>query len=425
MNTRLSRHAFRLLLAFSFCSMLVQAQNQIPQQYLSMSMSSGVLYSGWPTVPFGSLRLWDTSTGWSQINSSSGSYDWSVLDQWMSAAKNHNVDMVYTFGRTPQWASSHPSDSICNFGPGQCDPPKDLNADGTGPDQIWKDFVTAIATHSAGRIKYWELWNEPQNTFYWNGTIAQMVRMAGDARAIIKGIDPNAELLSPGTGVRFKALKWTANYLAAGGGQYADIIAAHGYVQGSCPNNPPDVTSIPSRVSGFETMLKSFGQNQKPLWITEFSWGDQVPTCFTNANLQAAFVAQSHLLYYGAGARRLYWYSWDNGARGTLWTPQGQGGVVLPAGAAFGQVSRWLTGATFTQGCSASGSIWTCELSRPGGYQGLVVWNSSKTCTTVCATSPYTFPPQYIKYRDLSGNVYSLSGSTVAIGFKPVLLENQ
>lgn len=382
-------------------------------------MSASRLYSDWPSVRFGSIRLWNTATGWAQLNSSLGSYDWSVLDLWLDEANAHGLDVIYTFGRTPPWASSRPADSACLYAPGECDPPNDLKLVGTGTNQHWKDFVTALATHAAGRIKYWELWNEPQSSGYWRGSFAQMVRLAQNARSIILSIDPNAVLLSPGTGLQQKAVDWTTNYLAAGGGAYVDIIAAHGYVNGTCPNTSPDPSVIPQRVSSFRKMLKTYGQAAKPLWITEASWGNSTATCFTNQDAQVAFVAQSHLFYLQAHVQRLYWYASDSGMRGTLWNK-----TILAPGIAYGQVENWLASASFG-GCSLAKTIWQCTLTRSGGYQALAVWDASQTCTSSgCTTSSFTYPSQYTTYRDLSGGSGQLTGTTVKVGLKPILLEN-
>ena len=66
------------------------------------------------TVPYGSLRLWDTSTGWAQINTSSGVFDFSTLDGFVNSSPS-GVDLLYNLARTPQWASSNPTDSSCSY----------------------------------------------------------------------------------------------------------------------------------------------------------------------------------------------------------------------------------------------------------------------------------------------------------------------
>ena len=389
-------------------------QAQVSKQLFSMSMQSGVLYGqAWPNPSLGGVRLWNTQTSWPDISPTSSRYDWSSLDAWLRAAHAHGTDVVYTFGRIPKWASSKPGDNTCRYGPGQCDPPNDLNRDGSGTNQHFRNFVTAIATHAAGRIKYWEIANEPQNSFYWTGTIAQVVRMAKDARSIILSIDPNAVLLSPGTGLRLNAVDWTAAYLAAGGGQYADVIAFHGYVEGSCPSTLPDTSLIIPRVSVFRTMLAKHGQSTKPLWNTEASWGHTSDTCFGNADLQAGFVAQMYLLYQTARTQRLYWYAWNASNTGALWNNK-----ILKPGLAYQQVYKWLVGATISSPCAmGSDSTWKCVITKPGGYQAEIVWNA-KTSKLFIA------PSQYQHYVDVYANIFKLPvNGAVQIGFKPILLQ--
>jgi hypothetical protein len=172
------------------------------------------------------------------------------------------------------------------------------------------------------------------------------------------------------------------------------------------------------------------------LFDTEASWGD--PTVsnppFTDPEMQAGFLARMYLVQWSEGVSRFYWYQWNNDALGTLWTPDPNNpagaGTVLPAGMAYNQVYQWLVGAVMSQGCvptPQNSSVWTCELTSLNGYQALAVWDASQSCSNGnCTTSNYTFPPQYIQYRDLAGNTTSLAGQTsVPIGAKPILLENQ
>src|SRR5947208_1794576 len=112
----------------------------VPTTFMDLHIGSSEL--AWPTVAFGGLRLWDTATGWAQINTADGVYDWSTLDKFTAAAQAHSVDLLYNLARTPTWASSGPTVTTCAYadiagGPGQCQPPVDLNSDGTGPHKHW------------------------------------------------------------------------------------------------------------------------------------------------------------------------------------------------------------------------------------------------------------------------------------------------
>ena len=407
----------------------------VPVTYFGMHMHGGVISrQPWPVVSFGSVRLWDASVAWADINTSQGVYSWANLDKWLAAAQTHNDQLLYTFGRTPQWASASPYESGCGGGPGQCAPPNDVNADGTGTDQHFKDFVTALANHNknsaTAHIKYWELWNEPFNTPSWVGTIPQIVRMAKDATAILKSVDPSAVVLVPSVCIEgLKARNWLDAYLSAGGSAYADAVAFHGYVQKrGTPLNPE---SILTYISQTQTVLAKYGLRNKPLWDTEASWGNPTVStpAFTDLDMRMGFVARMYLLQQSAGVARFFWYQWNNPNFGTMWLPNPTNpsapGTVLKPGVAYGQVENWLAGATLTSACSANGTVWSCSYSRPGGYVARAVWDTAQSCSNgTCTTSSYPVGTQFVQYRTLDGATVLITSSAVSIGYKPILLEN-
>jgi hypothetical protein len=404
----------------------------------ALTMNSGMVSpwrpEPWPTVPFASVRLWDSSTYWYQLNPSEGVYDWSVLDAWLDRANRGHQHVLYTLGYTPAWASSHPYDKTCINLPGTCDAPNDLNPDGTGTDQHWKDYVTAIALHSknspTAHIEAWEIWDEPFGSWEWAGTIPQMVRMARDASTIIKNIDPKATVLTPSFDYCWKQpLDWMASYFALGGGQYADVISLHGYVfqNGGKFGEPENL--IPY-LANFQAVLKTYGQAAKPIWDTEASWGDSNKTGFTDPDLQAGWLARFYILHRSNGIARLFWFSYNSAADyGVLWIPDPQDhtqlGTLLEPGKAFAEVEGWLAGANMTTGCSANLTAWMCSLSGSGGYEGLILWDTAEICSQgMCQSVDYPVGSQYVSYRTLDGTRIPITNNTVPIGYKPILVEN-
>jgi hypothetical protein len=426
-----------LLLAITTVTIIsVPAQAQVPAEYFGLQATDGVAQqppqwwsNPWPQVTFGSMRLWDTGTTWRDINTADGAYNWTLFDQWLDDASQFKVTgVLYTFGATPQWASSNPNDQTCAaaWGPGACDPPKDLNADGSGPDQIWQTYVAAIAGRSAGRIKYWEIWNEPKNAYYWNGTVAQLVRMAKDARSVILSIDPQAVMLTPPSHGPYQTA-----YFAGGGAEYADVISYHGYTYHSdCTGFPRSEDEL-SMINGVRAVMATYGQSNKPLWDTEVSWGVTSASCFYHSNLQAAYLAQMYMLHWSAGVERVFWYQYNNTENGTLWLAnpdpdqRNAPGTLLDAGIAYEQVYKWMVGASMDGPCAVNGTTWTCQFTRPGGYVAEAVWDTSQSCNRgVCTTINYNAEPQYTNYTTLYGKNQKILGGKVPIGAKPILLQN-
>lgn len=331
----------------------------VPATFFGMSMTAGVtLLEPWPGtcchIQFGGIRLWDSGVAWYLLNPASGVYNWSTLDKWLGDAQQQNINVVYTFGDVPTWASSDPTDEDCadnQQDPGSCDPPNDLKPDGGGTDQDWKDFVTAIVTHAAGHIQYWEIWDEASNAGQkgtvgigrWKGTIAQMVRMAKDAHDIIRELDPTAVILSPSTriGVAQDNI-WLGHYLATGAGRYADAMAYHGYVQnGKTVPVPETMLKLMEGKKGYKQVLKKYHQSEKPLFDTEASWGITKSTGLTDPDEQAGFVSRFYLMHLLESTSAFYWYTWDGSTAGTLWSPAD---VVVANGTASNDTASVLLG---------------------------------------------------------------------------------
>lgn len=436
----------------------------------------------WPGVPFGSLRLWDTDTRWQTLEQAQGVFTWTNLDNYLRAAKFNGVnDVMLTLSSTPNWAATTPSAAPCDFGPangfsqtGDCSPPSDLNSDGTGTNQNWRDFIFALGQHLAGLdpttyspVSWFEMWNEFTRTASWLGTDAQLVRMAQDANCILTGraitISATGQTCSPGgmneplVGTLPAALVLTPSavpqspdlaifgtYLATSGAmQDVDLIGVHANAfQGAGTTSPDSYSgtgvlsnpaSLESQWLGLTSSLPdaAFGLR---VWSTQGSWG--VSGNLSDPDMQKGFVARYYLDAWSMGFQRAYWYGANN-TWGTLWLQNGEngcndggsgGGCATAPAVAWQQVYGWMVGNSMTQSCAPdmTGNIWTCALVTPTGKQLLAVWDASKTCSSgVCTTSTYSIPtgPNYTQYFTLDNGVaIPISSSTVSIGWKPILL---
>jgi hypothetical protein len=350
------------------------------------------------SLPYGITRTWDAypGLGWADANPAPGKYDFRPLDTYLSMY-GRGREVIYTFGRTPRWASTKP-DQKGAYSVGECGAP-DLNA--------WDAYVRAIVEHAAGRIHYWELWNEPDQPLFYCGDIPQLVIMAQHAYPIIKKLDPSAVVLSPamtggsGAGV-------LATFIAGGGRGTFDAVAFHGYEGTIAEAILPIVAVYRHALTTFKLDL--------PVIDTECSWG-QSP--IGDDAHRAAFLAKSYILQWSVKVPRVLWYAYDAQPEwGRLIDSRNR---LLPDGVAFAETYKWIVGASLQSACVAnSAGTWTCEVSRPGGYRALIIWNSN-----AIQDIDYRVPEWGVEYRDLSGHVTSVANGTVRIGNNPILVESK
>jgi len=427
----------------------------------------------WPQIPFGTLRMLGNMTTWMHLEGEGrGHYEWHNLDVWLNLAREHNVDVMYTFSRVPEWAATD-RHSAC--GPHRdspdCSPPKDLETSAacqsplrgvTTTDCSFKEFVTSLLDHvctakapnQSCRIVAFSCWNEPNLDAFWIGTYAQSARMCSDMVQIVKDRCRDCVTLTPdisaaasgdtkSNGESRSYDEWFRNFLMAYKqyGNYPDAGAVHPYAARTYNINPapfpetfagsgcprggrtPDCPdTLLGKIATMRSLMEQNGMPGKRLWSTEGGWGTngEMP----DLDAQAAYVARWLILQASAGVQRAYWFMWDNGGN-----PRGWGGMwdanngINRAGIAYGEVYHWLVGATFTKPCAGEHDVWTCDLTRPGGYQARIVWHAAHSYDTR-ATSNYAVGKEFTQMRDLDGGRSAIGGGSVAIGSKPVLLEN-
>lgn len=422
--------------------------NGIPASFFAMNISE---VDDYPPLPFGTLGH-PATLAWSWAEPSRRNFKWTVFDHFVEAARNHGlvdtngvVNIVLTLGLTPGWAVSEQRNCSTNFALRQCtDPPDNI--------EDWREFITALVEHYNGKnaphIKYYELWNEVTGNL-WKGRPEDLVKLAAVAYPIIHR-DPYSLVLTPSavgaaTSTDSHATGWMASYLRAGGSKYADGGTFHGYLgtRAVVPFPMPEQDQTPgcgaarnafcagSIVTQVRTYRKVFDENGlagKPMFNTEGSWG---PDTVSDPDIQAAWLARYYLLQASLASEDnlqfISWFSWgrprgDRKPWGQLETDRG---APNQAGLAYKQVREWILGSRMAP-CTAKGTVWSCSLTRAGGYEALAVWDTSQSCTGgSCNTIAYSPDHRFIVFRSLSGENTKISGGSVRIGAKPILLENR
>jgi len=359
--------------------------------------STGTPVSGgvpWPPTKFGTLRLWDTGTSWTSLEPVQGVWNWQPLDLWVAAAEQHGVkDILLTLGQTPAWASSNP-DEVNYIGAGAPAPPTD--------NQNWRDYITAVAERYKGRIRYYEIWNEPNIPTYYTGTVAELAELTAEAYAILKSADPGNTVLSAAPSA---APGYLEQMLQAGIAQNVDMIAYHFY------ETPPEAAA--ADLANVSLVMAANGVGSMPVWATEGAAGDD--TTQPEA-LAAAYLVRKYLVHLAFGSVRFNWYAWGKATTFCVGTEENDPRVLTEAGRAFGILLGWLKGASLTGASIDDSGTWRIDLTLADDSRGIIVWNPNNAV-------PFQIPEdlRMVIQRDILGNRVAVAGSIEA-GYSPVLL---
>jgi polysaccharide biosynthesis protein PslG len=311
-----------------------------------------------PTIPVGSVRLWDNQTTWSSVEVAQDVFDWTKLDAAVSTAQANGVnDILMVLAGTPAWATDDPAaGGTAGVLPGAAGMPINL-AD-------WDDWVLQVATRYKGRITAYQPWNEANLTTFSTGTPAEMAELTKRAYDIIKSVDPTATVVAPSTGTRlggpFK--KFYPAFLAELKARNwpVDVWAAHTY-----PASLGTPTDRAALANSWIAVLNAAGAPDKPLWDTENNFGlagpgPTNPDQDINGVRAERWTARTYLDALRLGISRVYWYSWgpDLDLVGI------QMNTGSPAAVALTTLQGWIVGATFN-GCSGAGEV-ICRFTKNG-----------------------------------------------------------
>ena len=381
---------------------LLMVQSTTPQTFsvddATFTDSNGVPVAGgvpWPSARFGTLRLWDSGTAWTALEPLRGVWNWQPLDTWVAAAGQNGIpDILLTLGQTPAWASSNPGD-VNYVGAGAPAPPTNI--------QDWDDYITAVAQRYKGRIRYYEIWNEPNDTTYFTGTVAQLAQLTQHAFQIIKAVDPQNTVTSPAA----YSAGYLDNLLAAGIGQYVDVIGYHVYT------TPPEATG--AEIANVRLVMNKYGVGSKPLWDTEGASGDTT----TPPNEAAAYIVRKYLTDLAFGSVRYDWYTWDQATSFCVGVEQNNPRQLTAAGQAYRIMFDWLLGATLINATIDPSGTWQIWLTLATGDQGIIVWNPTQN---VQFTVPASIQARTV--RDIFGGSSAETGNTLGVTDSPVLVSS-
>jgi hypothetical protein len=371
----------------------------IPSSLFGMHIHRATAGTPWPHAPFKVWQLWDAGVMWPDLEPRRGAYQWTKLDALVALAQQHGVEPVLVLGLTPTWASARPEE-VSDYGPGTS-PAEPANI------QDWTSYVTAVATRYRGRIRAFEIWNEP-NCQYFSGNVMDIFRLTQVAHDALKRVDPAIQVVSPSF---MNDPNYLDVFLGYGGGQYIDVLGYHFYTS---PGPPEDMVPSVSRV---KRVMANRGLATMPIWNTEIGWQSDN---FVDDDQRMGFVGRTALINWALGIDRFSWYAWDNHDWCKLWMTEQDDATLAPGATAYATIQQWLVGSRMASCAKNADDTWTCTVIQPDGRTANIVWNSQRFLS-------FTAPPSWnvASVKSLNGGSRRIDlGERFMVGASPVLLES-
>lgn len=382
---------------------------------------------------------------WSNVeptNVSPEMYRWSSFDASAKAAGVQGLKMIGCYFYAPDWAAEYYNGPI-----------NEQNYDD------FAEFIGALVERYDGDgqddapgspvIDYWELYNEPDagngdqrlGSSYWGHFGAEYAHMLSVAYPVIKAANGNAQVMFGGVahdwfeedGGPF-VREFIDDVLAAGGGQYFDIMSFHAYpafwatwaAQG--PGLLEKTEYIRNKLHEYDL--------DKPIILTEAGWhSNDAPVHPGSPEIQARYVVELYTQSMAAQVEVMIWwtlydlggYHWDNG----LVT---QEGIPKPSYYAFQTIVSELGTAHFQRALTSAETgasdmeayVFTDHVHGRSIY---VAWLDPMDTINV---QPLRLAASIVTVRDIYGDSYEINDSddgtsdgwvTIPVGGQPVYVE--
>jgi len=198
---------------------------------------------------------------------------WEKYDRIVALCEEYGLQIIARLDRPPDWTredntlKERPPDNFEDYG----------------------DFVYAFVDRYRGRVRYVQIWNEPNIFPEWGNRPvdpAGYVDLLRVAYLRAKEADPNVYLLSaplaitkgqvhpePGKWISMNEIQFLEEMYQAGAKDYFDILSANAFGLGSPPEEPPQEKVLNfQRVLFLRQVMERYGDADKTMWFNEYGW---------------------------------------------------------------------------------------------------------------------------------------------------------
>jgi hypothetical protein len=185
---------------------------------------------------------------WAEIEPEEGKFDFSKYDEIVDLVTQNGLVILGIFDYSAPWAAE--------CGDWNCPPRR---------NETFINYAVKTVEHFKSRVKYWEVWNEPDSQTYWKTQdgLKRYCELLKEVYAAVKRVDPDCKVLNGGLANGLSSI----NKLYDNGAQgYFDILNIHIF---DTPLNENSIKAVKAYPRLARKLMLRKGDAQKRIWITE------------------------------------------------------------------------------------------------------------------------------------------------------------
>jgi hypothetical protein len=235
-------------------------------------------------------------TGWSAVEPEEGKWTWTRLDQQMKYMEEQEFRFGAMLNGNSKWNK--------------------LDAPGTLPVNnlpAWSKYASELAKHVKGRVKYFEIWNEPPNGTGRDQTPADYAKIVVAAYDAIKAVDETALV---GLAAKSAHVNYLEQAIKAGAKDHFDYIVLHPY----------EVLNGIADNTGSEAVYMNIVPTVRKMLAAQNPTKANVPIIFTElgsdsskgADSQAHVLIKAYTMGIAQGVACIQWFEGMDGDSGPM-----------------------------------------------------------------------------------------------------------
>jgi hypothetical protein len=186
---------------------------------------------------------------WQDIEPRQGNWDFAKYDYIVDLLDKNNIKILGVLNYYTDWAS----------------PIQQWNYPLLEDSSMFVNYCLKVVSRYKDRVKYWEVWNEPDSYTYWaiQDGLKSYCLLLKDVYTALKKIAPDSQILNGGLANGLASV----NRLYDNGAQdYFDILNVHIF---ETPLDEIAIKRVTAYVKAVHKVMSRRGDGHKKIWVTE------------------------------------------------------------------------------------------------------------------------------------------------------------